>query len=184
MSEPSPPQKLLLDELNGKKIAVQTYDDRIWTIRTGALTLTFAAWGAAIAVGENLDTLKSIAWVLAVGSFVLLVTGFAVEYFYVLRKYRCIRVLDKNADNIYRWMHEDPPPTSDEIEKFLSFSGDAHIADLLCDEKKDPPDCRLRTRVKKFRDMFLEGILIYFVTAVVFLIVAWVLSPPPAGTWF
>lgn len=168
MPDPTPQQKLLLDELNGKKFAVQTYDDRIWAIRSGALTLTFAAWGAAIAVGENLDTLKSIAWVLAGVSIALLITGFVIELFYVIRKYRCIDVLDKYAKNIYDWM-QVPPKNSSAITTFLNFSGDDSRIELFFKSDK-------KLHLVKLLEVFGEGVLIYFIPSVVFAVAADFLS--------
>ena len=71
-------ESMLEKELAGKHNAAQVYDQRIWKIRTGFLTLSFASWGALIAVDENLGALQKAAVPLLIIS-VALATRFSLS---------------------------------------------------------------------------------------------------------
>lgn len=121
-----PALEMLLNELGGKHNAAQVYDERIWKIRTGVLTLAFASWGALLAVGDNLDaTVRGAAPMLAV-TLALLVGGFAVELFYVRRKYRCTKVINAIGVHLYDLLKSPEPADINReiLKRLLRFSGD------------------------------------------------------------
>ena len=97
-----PGKVMLANELAGKHNAAQVYDERIWKIRTGFLTLTFASWGALLAVGPGLTAAREGAGPLLAITLALAIAGFAVEFFYVCRKARCVKVINEMSISLYR----------------------------------------------------------------------------------
>lgn len=41
-------EKIIQSEISGKNAAINSYDKMMWTVRSGFLTLVFAAWGLII----------------------------------------------------------------------------------------------------------------------------------------
>ena len=48
MADKSFLQELILNEIKGKNAAIHAYDRMSWTVRSGFLTLFFAAWGLVL----------------------------------------------------------------------------------------------------------------------------------------
>lgn len=117
----NPATEMLTSELAGKHNAAQVYDERIWKIRTGFLTLTFASWGALLAVGMQAMQ-KGAAPLLAI-TVALAIAGLATEFFYVCRKSRCIKVINEMSIGLYRLLESDETAGED-VELWLRFSGD------------------------------------------------------------
>lgn len=121
-------QKIVMDEIAGKNNAIQTYDQTLWKIRSGFLTLFFAAWGALLSMSglfssglQNAD-LKAIATAMLSVSFGLSVGGFIIDLNYIRRKYRCIyalsHLLTDAFDNI------DTPGSYKHKAVWMKISGD------------------------------------------------------------
>ena len=103
---------------------MQVYDERIWKIRTGFLMLSFGAWGAMLAVGDNLDAAKKGGPPLMVVTLSLAIAGLFVEVFYVVRKFRCIHVINRMGPGLHLLAQRKRTIQPEEVERWLRFSGD------------------------------------------------------------
>lgn len=147
---------MLTNELAGKHHAAQVYDERIWKIRSGFLTLSFASWGALLAVGNSLAAIREGASALVIITLALAIAGFAVECFYVARKFRCIEVINDMGAGIHRIMSGAQPANPEHTQRWLRFSGD--------DEQVDP------RKTPGFWWAVLESFIIYLAPAVGFVV--------------
>jgi hypothetical protein len=96
-------QKIVMDEIAGKNNAIQSYDKTLWTIRSGFLTLLFAAWGAVLSVvANNPYLLETVLVGMVCISFGLTFAGFLIDLNYVKRKFRCIHALAVLLDEAFR----------------------------------------------------------------------------------
>jgi hypothetical protein len=98
-------EKLVFNEVAGKNNAIHSYDEIIWKIRTGYLTLLFAAW--AIILKNVVDSTKSphsnygmIVIALFLFSLGLALGGWFIDMTYVRRKERVILALDDLTEAI------------------------------------------------------------------------------------
>ena len=146
---------MLTNELAGKHTAAQVYDERIWKIRTGFLTLTFASWGALLAVGSDLKAAREGAAPLLAITLALAVAGFVVEFFYVCRKARCVKVINDMSVNLYRLL-ESHQSAGEAVRHWLRFSGD--------DDEVSPKGSPL------FTWAVAESLIIYLTPAVGFVV--------------
>ena len=116
-------QKMILDEIFGKNNAIQTYDQQLWTIRSGFLTLLFAGWGALLALaGENTKLLVPVTTVMLFVSWGLAIAGLCIDRNYVTRKFRCIYALKSLLSEAFEKI--DNPEQIKNREEWLRVSGD------------------------------------------------------------
>jgi hypothetical protein len=101
-TEASPPgilEKIVLAEIEGKKKAIQVYDEIIWKVRTGYLTLVFAGWAILLRslVADTLRSGPQFAGFFAsmfLFSMGLAVGGWFIDKTYTQRKVRVIAALN------------------------------------------------------------------------------------------
>jgi hypothetical protein len=157
-------QKIVMDEIAGKNLAIHSYDKMIWMIRSGFLTLFGAGWGIFfksiadnimsnfLLFRENLVLLRPVFIALLLISFALGIGGFTIDQCYVRRKFRVIHALDQ----ILQAMVEKKDPGSrcpEEIMGYLRVSGD-----------KDDQTYALVTGYRVER---MNGLIIYFIPLIV-----------------
>jgi hypothetical protein len=93
-------EKMVLGEIEGKNSAIHTYDDIIWKIRTGYLTLVFAGWAILLKsiadsqqrTGQGFESITIAMFFFSVG---LAAGGWFVDRAYSRRKARVIHALDR-----------------------------------------------------------------------------------------
>ena len=90
--------KLAFAEVAGKNQAIHAYDQMIWTVRSGFVTLFFAGWGLLF---KELLSVERISWLhggvfgaLGAVSAVLAYAAHSIERNYVRRKFRVIGSLN------------------------------------------------------------------------------------------
>lgn len=121
--ETSNKQKIVMDELAGKNNAIQTYDQTLWKIRSGFLTLLFAGWGALLSfLGDNPEMIAPFTAAMFCVSVGLSVAGLLIDLDYIERKYRCIVALRLLLEDA--WKHIDEPDEFENKDKWLRISGD------------------------------------------------------------
>ena len=98
MADKSFLQELILNEIKGKNAAIHAYDRMSWTVRSGFLTLFFAAWGLVLGgmVKEHRtpSEMLPITTALLVVSLGLALGGLAIDMGYVVRKFKVINALN------------------------------------------------------------------------------------------
>ena len=112
-------QQVVLDEIAGKIKAIHAYDQTLWVIRSGFLTIFFAAWGLllttkfepGVVLASASQVITTMFWV-SVG---LAVGGLLLDALHVCRKYRVIGGLNKLFSTIL-----DYP----ELNKYSSIATD------------------------------------------------------------
>jgi hypothetical protein len=146
--------KTILQEIQGKNQAVHEYDRMIWAIRTGLLTVFFAAWGLLIksftgqipAVNLQLSVrlMSMITACITTGALI-------IDLSYIRRKYKVVKGLNKLYDLIRE--HNEPPELHPELfEDVLRISGTSTI------KKDDYADDLKGTGY--YRDL-ITGIFVY-----------------------
>lgn len=98
-------EQVFLSEISGKNCAIQSYDDIIWKIRTGYLTLFFAGW--AILLTGMVESARPQAQefviyiaVMFLFSLGLTVGGFFIDSTYTQRKAKVICALDRLTNSV------------------------------------------------------------------------------------
>ena len=97
-------EKVILGELEGKNRAIHAYDDIVWKIRSGFLTLLFGGW--SILVKSLLDQqvrppdLQLLVFGLFLFSAGLAYGARSIDRNYIHRKFRVIYALDHLMDQI------------------------------------------------------------------------------------
>lgn len=122
--------RLVMDEIGGKNRAVHAYDSIIWKIRTGFLTLLFAAWGivlsSLIQSAQPVDVSNLILmFALWLVSFGLSMAGFAIDRNYVQRKFRVIRDLNGLLEAVLNLEPNDYAASLERVKPYLRVSGDS-----------------------------------------------------------
>jgi hypothetical protein len=94
-------EQIILDEIDGKNKAIHAYDQMLWTIRSGFLTLVFVGWGfmlKGMIDQKDPDLLIKAAARVAIAllliSLGLAFGGFIIDINYVRRKFRVINALN------------------------------------------------------------------------------------------
>lgn len=123
-------KELIMDGLSGKIKAIHAYDSMIWTVRSGFLTLVFAAWGLAIKTAmENkllIHEINGYALLLSGFTVVLAIGGYCIDINYAKRKFRVITSVNQLKRIVVR--PEGTPFSPIEIEQLrelLMISGDS-----------------------------------------------------------
>jgi len=92
-------QEVILNEIKGKNAAIHAYDRMSWTVRSGFLTLFFAAWGLVLGgmVKEHRSPaeMSPISRALLVVSVGLALGGLLIDIGYVVRKFKVIHALNQ-----------------------------------------------------------------------------------------
>jgi hypothetical protein len=85
-------RQVILDEIKGKNEAIHSYDQMIWTVRSGYLTLFFGAWGLLLGamLKENPGAHHNIILALLLVSGGLALGGLLTDLNYVSRKFKVI----------------------------------------------------------------------------------------------
>lgn len=91
-------QKLVLSEIEGKNKAIHTYDDVVWKIRTGFLTLLFGGW--SVLLKAVIDSASIQKYVPLIHGLLAFSFGFAfgaafIDRSYIRRKFRVIFALNR-----------------------------------------------------------------------------------------
>jgi hypothetical protein len=103
-------EEIIKKEIDGKIQAIHEYDNMLWKLRIGFLTLFFAGWGLLLNSltgskpgpgNELLIALNTILLVMASITLVICIGGFLIDLNYVRRKYRVIHALDLLYDRIF-----------------------------------------------------------------------------------
>jgi hypothetical protein len=96
--------ELAKGQLEGKNKAIHAYDQMIWTVRSGFVTLFFVAWGFLFKEMLTISKLNSFHFGVIAGlvpiSVALAVAAARVERNYVRRKFRVIRSLNSLLDGL------------------------------------------------------------------------------------
>lgn len=111
-------QQIILGEIEGKNRAIHTYDEIVWKIRSGFLTLLFGGWSILLTgIVDAKNRSPAEYQPLALGLFLFSV-GFSfgaryVDRSYIRRKFRVIHALDRLIGEIaacaddYRKLHPE-----------------------------------------------------------------------------
>lgn len=99
-------EKLILAEIQSKKLAIHAYDGIVWKIRSGFLTLVFGGWAILLhgLVGETkLDAgvFQPLVWALYLFSLGFTLGAWYVDRSYVRRKFRVIVAVGDLIDSIH-----------------------------------------------------------------------------------
>jgi hypothetical protein len=91
-------EKLALNEIEGKNKAIHTYDDVVWKIRTGFLTLLFGGW--SVLLKAVIDSASIQKYVPLIHGLLAFSFGFAfgaafIDRSYIRRKFRVIFALNR-----------------------------------------------------------------------------------------
>jgi hypothetical protein len=136
---------LAQSQLEGKNLAIHAYDQMIWKVRSGYLTLVFGGWGillTALANGvseRRFDELIGRAAPLVGAMFVLTSAlagaGYLVDIDYVRRKFRVIHSLNGLMNAMQSRAGAAGPKradlSSEVVGPFLQVSGDSGSKDYL-----------------------------------------------------
>lgn len=119
-------QKMIINEIAGKKAAIHAYDKIVWTVRSGFLTLVFAGWAlvikAAIESDAEINEVAPYFFMLCAFSIVLAVGGYLIDRNYVRRKFRVIRAVN---DMMHAMTQADFDDKQVDFGDLLGISGDA-----------------------------------------------------------
>jgi hypothetical protein len=92
-------EKITINEIAGKNAAIHAYDDMIWKVRSGFLTLVFAGWSLLIktAIEHKLSLTQILPYVFILSGFslALAIGGYKIDMNYVKRKFRVINGLNE-----------------------------------------------------------------------------------------
>jgi hypothetical protein len=120
--------RLALAEVEGKNSAIHAYDQMIWTVRSGFVTLFFGAWALLF---QQLLGLQKLSWLhvgvfgaLAAFSCVLAAAAYFIERNYVRRKFRVIASLNELMRQL-----EEETPTVALLAPNLRVAGDTDAGD-------------------------------------------------------
>ena len=120
--------RLALAEVEGKNTAIHAYDQMIWTVRSGFVTLFFGGWALLF---QQVLGVEKISWLhlgvfgaLAVFSGVLAFAAYFIERNYVRRKFRVIASLNE----LMRQLEQDTPSLA-LLAPNLRVAGDADAGD-------------------------------------------------------
>lgn len=97
--------QLVVAEVAGKNTAIHAYDDIIWKIRTGYLTLLFAGWAILLKSIAERDPHSGRGFGIIVAAMVLFslglaLSGWLVDLTYIRQKHRVILTLNRLTDAI------------------------------------------------------------------------------------
>jgi len=120
--------RLALAEVEGKNKAIHAYDQMIWTVRSGFVTLFFGAWALLF---QQLLGVQRLTWLhagvfgaLTVFSGVLAFAAHSIERNYVRRKFRVIASLNE----LMRQLERDTLSIA-ELAPNLRIAGDTDAGD-------------------------------------------------------
>lgn len=124
-------QDIVIGEIAGKNAAIHAYDNILWTIRTGYLTLFYGGWAIVLKgildSGGDFNMFKDVLLVMFAITLSLTVGAYIVDSNYLKRKFRVIYALNsimecliKNGDLI-----EIGNEIIAKIDKHIRVSGDA-----------------------------------------------------------
>ena len=154
-----PQRSMLLGQLAGKHNAARVYDERIWKIRTGFLTLMFGGWAALLGLGTIEDT-KAMSGSMLVVTLALAIAAFIVELFYVRRKFRCVHRINEMSIGLFNAVGEEAQLIPEEsVVAWLRFTGDDRTVRI---PGKDG-----------YLDAVLETCLIYFIPVLGVVVALW-----------
>ena len=101
---------IIKKEIDGKIQAIHEYDNMLWKLRIGFLTLFFAGWGVLLntllkTVADEqfifVIDLNTILLLMATITIVICIGGFLIDMNYAKRKYRVINSVDSVYDQIF-----------------------------------------------------------------------------------
>jgi hypothetical protein len=123
-------ETLVNAEISGKYKAIHAYDKMIWVVRSGFLTLIFAAWSiiikSAIESKINLREIRPYLFILSAFSFTLAIGGYLVDRNYARRKFRVIAALSGMMEIILAINFQNMEnKTREVLTQLLKISGDA-----------------------------------------------------------
>lgn len=123
-------KQLILDGFTGKNRAIHAYDRMIWMVRSGFLTLVFAAWGFLIktALEQHIAITNTMGYIqlLAGFSLVLAYGGYIIDVNYVKRKFRVITTVNELRTIVIRpGMSDYLPEEVERLRELLKISGDS-----------------------------------------------------------
>lgn len=121
---------LISAEIAGKNNAIHAYDKMIWTVRTGYLTLVFAAWSLVIKAGidQEIDPgeNKEYLYILSAFSLVLAIGGYNIDLNYAKRKFRIIKALNELMEILCKPdLGQMDPVDRKKLTRLMQVSGDA-----------------------------------------------------------
>lgn len=163
-------EQIFLEEIKGKNLAIHAYDRIIWTVRSGYVTIFFAAWGILLTglAAENVsfDQIRNLIppiWIVSVG---LSLCAWIVDMNYVRRKFRVITALNNGYSEVVQHLTSEPDAdlsklNADELERFLHVSGDSGNKSF---------------KGKGYRDAWIVGASIYVVACtsiIIALVIVW-----------
>ena len=114
---------LAKSQLEGKNKAIHAYDQMIWTVRSGFVTLFFVGWGFLFKDMLGITPFRSFHLGVVLGllcvSVALALAADRVERNYVRRKFRVIRSVNRLLEAL-----KAQPPDADLIREELRIAGD------------------------------------------------------------
>lgn len=129
-------EQIILNEIKGKNEAIQSYDQILWKIRPGYLTLIFAGWGFLLkGILDKIDTID--AWLRHLDkvliptllvSIGLCVGAMIIDLGFVRRKFRVIAALNRmlpicTRDRTPGGQGDPSNSVEAELEKLMQVSG-------------------------------------------------------------
>ena len=119
MSAATSLRELAMTEVTGKNAAIASYDQMIWTVRSGFLTLFFGGWGLLLQALLAVVPLKgghyAIIGALLLISTALAFAGASIDRNYVRRKFRVIASLNQRLRELATGPSSLPHGTGDTI---------------------------------------------------------------------
>lgn len=104
MPELSFKQTLIINEIEGKNKAIHAYDNIIWVVRTGYLTLIFGTWALLLkGLIDNGSTYGLSMYIspMIIISLGLTIGGMIIDFNYIYRKYKVINSLNQLMNNAF-----------------------------------------------------------------------------------
>jgi hypothetical protein len=162
--------RLALAEVEGKNRAVHAYDQMIWTVRSGFVTLFFGAWALLF---QQLLGVRTLTWLqagvfgaLSMFSCLLAFAAHSIERNYIRRKFRVISSLNE----LMRQLEQDTPTVA-LLAPNLRIAGDDDTGD------PDTPGFRSERQVGRY----IYGVSLLAMGAGLLLVLAGVLADRQAS---
>lgn len=171
-------RKVVLAEVSGKNAAIHAYDEMIWKIRTGFLTLLFVGWSVLLksitdSPQRPAESYQSIVSAMFLFSLGLALGAWFVDHTYVRRKFRVILALN----DLMTALSEAPVSMNSPRPKLLQVSGD---------------NPSIRHRCEGFWEAMRDSSCVFFLPILTLAVAAYIMlpsksanptqSPPPTSS--
>jgi hypothetical protein len=180
-------EKLILGEISRKNMALHAYEDMIWKVRTGFLTVLFLGWGLllkSIVDAPSHSAPPMLVVVMLVFSLGVAWGAFIADRQYIRRKFRVILALNE----IIAACHSSPDKLDELPPPLLQIVGDNpdSRSQIVGDKPDSSNECSgLREATKDAKRIYVIPMAAVIVAALLLLLInhRWAAgpTPPPAG---